>query len=156
MVLLSQIVVDTGAQTVVLSATVGGDSVETITFDNTTQELIFSSRPSLIINFSEFLSFSDQVNIFETAILFNFSTINAAATKPFNKNVSTEYHNLDAGNWNFTVSTLSGDEIVSYEGTKSSLKLLMNTRSSDITLTFSEWILFLQEFNHYRLSIKAF
>jgi hypothetical protein len=156
MVLVSLIQVDTGSQTVTLTATVGGDSVETITFDNTTQQVTFAARSGILINFSEFLSFSDQVNIFETAILFNFSTINSAATKPFDKIVSNEFHDIGAGNWNLTVSPLSGDDVVSYEATKSSLKLYMNTRSSDVTLSFPEWILFLQSFNHYRLSVKAF
>lgn len=156
MVLLSSIIVDTGAQTVVLTANVGVDSIETITFANSTQEVTFAARASIQINFSEFLSFADQMNIFETAILFNFSTINAAASSPFVKQTSIEYHDVGAGNWNLSVSPLAGDDVVSYEATKSSLKFVMNTRAGDVTLTFPEWILFLQAFNHYRLSIKAF
>lgn len=156
MVLVSNIAVDTGLQTVVLTSTVGVDTVEIITFDNTTQQVTLSARASILINFSEFLSFADQVNIFETAILFNFSTINIAATKPFDKLISNEFHDIGSGDWNLTVSPLSGDDVVSYEATKSTLKFLMNTRSSDVTLSFPEWILFLQSFNHYKLSVKAF
>lgn len=156
MALVSTINIDLASQTDILAATVSGTPVETITYDNSTKQVTFDARASILINFSEFLAFADQVNIFQTSILFNFSTVNASATTPFDKLTSIEYHDIGAGNWNLTVSPLAGDDVVSYEGTASSQKLVMNERFSSVTLSFPEWILFLQSFNHYRLSIKSF
>lgn len=156
MVLVSTILIDLGSQTATLNGLVGVDIVENITYDNVTHSVTFDARASILINFAEFLAFADQVNIFQTAIIFNFSTANIAATTPFDKITSMEYHDIGAGNWDLTVSPLAGDDVVSYEATKSSLKFVMNARSSAVTLSFAEWVLFLQSFNHYRLSVKAF
>lgn len=156
MVLVSNIAVDPGAQTIILSSVVGIDPIETVTYENTTKEITFSARPSTLINFLEFFSFSDQLNIFQTAILFNFPSVNIAASKPFDKIESIEFHDIGSGNWDLNSSTISGDNIVSYEATKSTEKFLMNERTGDVSVSFPEWILFLQLFNHYSRSVRQF
>lgn len=154
MALVSNIVIDLLGQTAILTATVGGDSVEVITYDNATKQVTFDARAYILISFSEFLSFCDQVNIFQTAILFNYSTINVFLTTPFTQLIINELH--DSGMWNLTVETDAAPNVVEYQGTGSSSKLEMLKRSGSKTLTFPEWLYFLQALNHYRLSIKAF
>jgi len=154
MVLTSTINIDLGAQIAILNANVGVDTVELITYDNSTFQVTFDARPNLIINFTEFLSFCDQVNILQTAILFNYANINVFATTPFTQLIINELH--DPGTWNLTVSAHTDPNIVEYEGTKSSVKIYMLERSGSKTLGFAEWLYFLQALNHYRLSIKAF
>lgn len=156
MALTSVISVDEDLEAINMTTYLGSDLVELINFDNGTKLVTFSARPSILISFSEFFLFAIQVNIYQVAVLSTFSSVNAAMTKPFNKMTSTEFHDVDAGNLDLTASPLSGDDVVSYEATKSTLKFLMNTRSSDVTLTFPEWVLFLQNFNHYKLSLKSF
>lgn len=154
MALISNIVIDVAAQTAILTATVNGDSVELLTYDNTIQEVIFDARPDIIIQFSDFLSFCDQINIFETAILFNFPSINTFTTILFSQMISDEEH--VGGQWNLTVTSGADPLVVEYEGTRSSTKLNMLERSGSKSLSFPEWLYFLQALNHYRLSIKSF
>lgn len=154
MALVANIVVDLASGTIVLTSTVSGNSVETITYDNSTKEVTFDSRDGIIISFAEFLPFCDQVNIFQTAILFNYPSINVFSTIPFAQLIINELH--DPGQWNLTVTPHTDPNVVEYEGTKSSTKLSMNARPSSKTLSFPEWQYFLQALNHYRLSIKSF
>ncbi len=153
MVLVSTINVDLGSESVVLTASVSSDIVDVITYDNTTQQVTFDTRPGIIINFTEFLSFCDQVNIFQTAILFNYSP-NIAATTPFTQILVNELH--DPGMWNLTITPHTDPNIIEYQGTRSSSKVEMFERSMSKTLDFAEWVYFLVALNHYKLSIKAF
>lgn len=154
MALISNIVIDLAGQTAILTATVIGNSVELITYDNSSKLITFDARAGIIIDFSEFLSFCDQMNIFETALLFNFPNINTFATIPFSQMIIDEEH--VGGQWDLTVTSGAVPLVVEYEGTRSSTKLNMLERLASKTLEFPEWLYFLQALNHYRLSIKAF
>lgn len=156
MALTTTIVVDTSVNTIVLSSSSIDGAVETITYDAVTNQVTIAARSAILINFVEFLNLCDQINIFETAILFNFSLVNILTTKPFIQVASTELHDVGAGNWNLTCSPLTGSNICEYQATKSTLKFYMVSRDADVILEFPEWVLFLQSLNHYRLSIKAF
>lgn len=154
MALFSNIVVDLASGTIVLTSTVSSNPVETITYDKTSNQITFDARDGIIIDFSEFLPFCDQVNIFQTAILFNFPGIDVFSTTPFTQLIINELH--DPGQWNLTVTPHTDPNVVEYEGTKSSTKLNMIARVGSKTLSFPEWTYFLQALNHYRLSIKGF
>lgn len=154
MALTSNIVLDSALSTIVLSASTGDGSVETITYDGTVNQITIDTRDSIIIDFTEFLSFCDQVNIFQTAILFRFSSVSILATQPFRQAIANELKTN--GNWNFTFSGPTDPDICQYEGTKSSSKLLMNARGMAKTLEFPEWVYFVQALNYYKLSIKGF
>lgn len=153
MVLVSTINIDLGTQTAILTCSSNGNSVDVITYDNSVQEVTFDSRDGIIIDFSEFLSFCDQINIFETAILFNFNS-NVFATTPFSQMIANELH--DPGMWNLTISAHTDPNVYECQGTKSSQKMDIMPRAGSKTLTFPEWLYFLQALNHYRLSIKGF
>ncbi len=154
MALVSNIVLDLASSTVVLTATVDSNSVDVITYDNTVNQVTFDARAGIIIDFSEFLAFCDQVNIFQAAILFSFPSIDVFATTPFAQMLTNELH--DPGQWNLTVTPHTDPNVVQYEGTQSSSKLNMIERAGSKTLDFPEWLYFLQVLNHYRLSIKGF
>jgi hypothetical protein len=152
MALTSTINIDLGSGTVNLIALVDGNSVELITYDNSTKLVTFDPRDDIIINFSEFLSYCDQINIFQEAIVFNYSP--NIASKPFTQIIANELH--DPGMWNLTVSAHTDPNVVEYQGTKSSVKMEMLPRASSKTLTFPEWVYFLDVLNHYKTSIKNF
>lgn len=144
----------TSDSTIILTCTVSGNSVETITYDNLTNEVTFDARDDIIISFSEFLGFCDQVNIFQTAILFKNPSINPFEIIPFSQLIINEIH--DPGTWNLTVTPHTDPNVVEYQGTKSSEKIEMLPRAGSKTLSFPEWQYFLLALNHYRLSIKSF
>jgi len=154
MALVSTIVVDLANKTVVLTATVDSASVDVITYDNNANQVTFDQRDGIIISFAEFLDFVAQVNIFQAAILANFSGINPSSANPFTQIMINELH--DPGQWNLTVSPHTDPDVVAYEGTKSSLKLNMLVRPSSKTLEFPEWQYFLIALNHYSRSIQQF
>lgn len=152
MVLVSNINIDLTAGTAILTSTKDGNSVETLTYDNATKEITFDSRDDIIISFTEFLSFFDQVNIFQTAIVFNYNSI--INSSPFTQLIINELH--DPGMWNLTVSPHTDPNLVEYQGTKSSTKLEMLPRAGSKTITYPEWIYFLQALSHYAQSIRNF
>jgi len=154
MALVSNIVVDLASGLINILATVLGSNVENITYDNSTNQITFDARDDIIIDFAEFLPFCDQINIFQTAILFNYPSINVFATVPFSQLFINELH--DPGIWNLIISAHTDPNVVEYQATKSSTKVEMLPRSGSKTLEFPEWQYFLQALNHYRLSIKAF
>jgi hypothetical protein len=153
MALQSNILIDLAAGTIILNAQVGSDIVDIVTYDNATKRITFSDRAEVLTSFSEFVSFCEQMNIFQTAILFNYSP-NVAATTPFLQILADEHHT--PGQWNMTVSSDTDPNVAQYEGTHSSSKLLMIARVGDKTIDFPEWLFFLQVLNHYKLSIKNF
>lgn len=154
MALVSNIVIDLASGTIILTATVSGVSVETITYTQSNNQVTFDARDDVIIQFSEFLPLCEQITILETAILFNYPSINVFATTPFTQMQVNELH--DVGMWNLTVTSVSNPNIVEYQGTKSSTKLEMLERADNKTLSFPEWLKFLIALNHYKLSIKGF
>lgn len=154
MALVSNIVISLVNQTVNLRATVDDNLVEDITYDKTTNQITFAERGEFVINFDEFLPFCDQVNIFQTAILFNFPSIDVFSVIPFSQLVINELH--DGDTWDLTVSNQNDPNIVEYICTKSTTQTDMLKRSPSKTIEFPEWTYFLQALNHYRLSIKNF
>jgi len=156
MVLNSTINVDLGSGTIIFNAISGSDTIELITYDNSVQEVTFDARPDIIIQFDEFLNFIRQINILQTAILFNFTSVNSFSTVPFIQIIVNEFHDVDLGMWNLTVNAFTGPIVIEYQGTRSSTKLEMLERSSSKTLTFPEWQKVLLALNNYRSSIQAF
>jgi len=65
MALVTTININLNDQIAILTSTKDGDSVELITYDNSTQQVTFDSRLTINIDFIEFLSFCDQINIFQ-------------------------------------------------------------------------------------------
>lgn len=154
MALVSNIVVDLVNKTIILSCSVDSNPVETITYDKATNTVTFDSRDDIIINFSDFLDFCNQVNIYQTSILFNFPSIDVFSTTPFVQIMTNELH--DPGQWNLTISAHTDPTLIEYEGTRSSQKLYMLPRAGSKTLEFPEWEYVLTQLNHYKLSIKGF
>lgn len=155
MSLVSNIVVDLASGTVVLTSTVSGNSVENITYLNSGKQVTFSARPDITITQSEFLSFCDQVNIFQTAILFNFNP-DVFAIIPFGSCNNTETHDTGLNQWNLVCIYGASPRVCNYSFFKASGNEVLTNRGSSKTLDFPEWQYFLQALNHYRLSIKQF
>lgn len=154
MALVSNINVDSASGTIAFTSSVLENDVENITYDSSTNEITFDARADIIIDFSEFIALCNQINIFQTAILFIYPGIDVFATHPFSQLIINELH--DPGMWSLTVSPHTDPNVMECQGTKSSTKMEMLPRSGSKTLSFPEWQYFLQALNHYRLSIKSF
>lgn len=153
MSLLSVMNIDLASQTLILNCTVDSNLVDNITFDNSTQNVTFDSRDDIIISFSEFIAFCNQLFIFQQAIFNNYGT-DPFATNPFLQLIVNELH--DVGMWNLTITAHTDPNVVEYQGTKSSQKLEMLPRAGSKTLTYAEWLKFLIAINHYKNSILGF
>lgn len=155
MTLNSNIVINLGNQTAVLTCSSDGFAVETLTYDNSNKTINFYKREPLTISGSEFISFGNQVNIFQTAILFNFSPL-ISDTTPFSQMIVNELHDLGPETWSLVVSPHTDPNVCDYVATLSSLDVALNDRNPSQTIDFPEWIVFLAALNHYRLSVRNY
>lgn len=155
MALVSNIVIDLSSKTAVLTSTVSGNNVEVITYVNSLQQVTFNARPDITISQADFLSFCDQINIFQTAIIFNFNP-DVFAIIPFGSCNNTENHDSVLNQWNLVCIYGATPRVCNYSFVKATSNEVLTNRASSKTLEFPEWTYFLQALNHYRLSIKGF
>ena len=99
MALNTTIVVNLGSGSLVLTSDSSGTPVETISFDATANQFSIAARSDANIPAQDFLSFVDQINIFNTAISFNYNP-NIFATVPFNLAASEELNDIVNNQWN--------------------------------------------------------
>lgn len=154
MALLSNIVVDQSAQTAILTVTKAGNAVETITYTNSTKQVSFALRADITITLIEFLDFISQVNIFQTAILFNYNP-SVFLTVPFGSCNNTETHDIALSKWTLVCIYGATPRVVNYSCNIPALTVDLVNRSGAKAIDFPEWIYFLMQLNHYRQSLKA-
>lgn len=155
MALVNTLVVDLVAKTVILTSTSSGNSVETITYNNILNQITFSSRADITITGSEFIDFVSQINILQTAILFNFSP-NINATVPFGSVNNVENHDSNANTWGLTCIYGATPRVLNYAGLGSNKTVNLLARANSKTIEFTEWIRCLSALNSYRISIRNF
>lgn len=155
MALVSNIQVDLAARTAILTSTVNNNSVELISYVDSNLQITFNSRADINISFSEFIDFVNQVNILQTAILFNFSP-NVFASIPFGSCNNTENHDSVLNKWNLVCIYGASPRVCNYSYDKATTTLTMANRASSKILEFPEWLYFLNQLNHYKTSVKQF
>jgi len=147
--------VDLLTQTAVLSCTVGLNSIETFTYNKTNNQVTLSARPDIAITGPEFMDFCNQVNIFETAILFNYAPL-ISATIPFNSTNVTETQDVMNNNWNMVCIFGAPPRVNNYSANSISKIVQLFNRANAKTIDFPEWLVFLTDLNHYRLSVRNY
>lgn len=155
MALVNVITIDLVAKTAVLTSTSAGNGVETITYTNSTNQITFSTRADIVISGADFINLIDQINIFQTAILFNFAP-NAFATIPFGSCDNSEVHDIVNNNWNLACIYGASPRAINYSGLGASKTVDLLARASPKIIDFPEWIYCLYALNHYRISIRNF
>lgn len=155
MVLVSNIVIDNTAGTAVLSMMIGSDLVETITFQNSNNQVTFLERAELFISGKDFLDFMDQLKIFEVAILFNFNP-NQFQTEPYSQTITTNTLDTGSGQWNLTVDSLGEPFIIEYSAILSTIMMMLHKRNNAKTIEFSEWITTLARLKNYQLQVRNY
>lgn len=155
MALSSTITVDLLSQTSTLTCSVGLNVVETITYNKSNNQITFSSRPDITITGSEFMDFCNQVNICQTAILFNYGPL-VSATIPFNSTNVTETQDIANNNWNMVCIFGAVPRVSNYSANSITKMVTLFNRASPKTIDFPEWLVFLTDLNHYRLSVRNY
>jgi len=154
MALVSLITIDLVTQTVTLTTTVSGNSVETIIYNDLNKQINFALRPLINISIKDFLDYIAQVNIFQQAIFFNFNP-SIAETLPFGSCSNVENHDVGLNEWNLLCVYGALPRVCNYSCNIGSQTVNLANRVNAKTIEFPEWIYFLQALNHYRASIKA-
>lgn len=155
MALVNTITVDLAAKTVVLNSTSGGNLVENITYSQSVNQITFLTRPDIVISGIDFLNLTNQINIFQTAILFNFSP-NINATIPFNSCDNSENHDSVNNLWGLACIYGASPRPINYSAIGSNNTVDLIARGSSKTIEFPEWLNLLNGLNHYRVSIRNF
>lgn len=153
---VSNIVIDLGAQTAVLTITNASNPVETITYTNSLNQISFAPRSLINISAADFLNYLSQFAIFQTAILFNFPQYTGTTPFTFMENVET--NNTGSNQWDFysVVGYSPTGRTVDYACLGSNNTANLNNRQFTITLNFPEWLYLLQALNHFQASATAF
>lgn len=155
MVLTTSITISLGTGTAVLQCSTQDGPVETLTYNNNTQTVEFYKRDPITLSGSSFISFGNQINIFQTAIIFNFAP-SQFSTIPFVQMIVNELNDVGAGTWALLISPYDGSDVCNYTANLAESNVYMDNRNPSKTLEFPEWIVFLNGLNHYRLSIRNF
>lgn len=154
---VNNITIDLTANTAVLNITNGGNTVDNITYTQSSNNLVFSNRPLINISRIDFLNMLNQFIIFQQAILNNFSS-NIFSTTPFTEVQNVETNNTGGNTWDFySVNNYSPiGRTVDYSALGSNQTVNVKNRQFSITLSFPEWVYLLQALQHYNASVKVF
>jgi|HubBroStandDraft_2_1064218.scaffolds.fasta_scaffold164017_1 hypothetical protein len=157
MALVNSIVIDLSALTATLTSTSSGNPVETLTYSQATNQIVFSSRSPTNILASDFLILVTQFNLLQTAILANFAPSTFEAT-PFTFVENVETNSTSNNQWQFysAVGYSPTGRSVDYSALGSNSMVNLNNRQFNQTLNFPEWIYTLLAINHYRVSVGQF
>lgn len=157
MALVNNIVIDLGASTATLTSTSSGNNVDTITYTNSTNQIVFSNRPLINISGVDFLIFLTQLTILQQAIFINFHT-NVFLTTPFTEVQNIENNNIGGNTWDFysVIGYAPLGRIVDYSCLGSNSTVNLKNRQFSLTANYPEWLSLLVALNHYSSSIKAF
>lgn len=154
MALVNTLVVDLVTQTIVLTSSNAG-LVETITYSNALKQVTFAARAAINITGAEFIDLVSQINILQTAILFNFSN-NINETVPFNSFNLLDSYDSGANTWNLVCLCGSVPRVFNYSGIGSNSTVDFLARANSKTIEFPEWMKCLQAINSYRTEIRDF
>ena len=151
MALVTTIVIDLLNSTGVLTVKDGVNFVETVTYS--VNSITFSSRPLISISVSDFLNLLNQINIFQTALIYNFSPVIQYLNSGSN---CKEINDINLNTLDLTCTYGNTPDAVNYTGTKSTQLIKLQNRANPKTLTYQYWIDLLSYLIHYSKSIKLF
>jgi len=154
---VNNIVIDLVAGTAVLTITNSGNTVDIVTYTNSSNNLHFVNRPLINISGIDFLNMISQFFIFQQAILTNFSA-NIFSSSPFTEVQNVEINNISGNSWDFysVNAYIPTGRTVDYSALSSNSTVNIKNRQFSITINFSEWVYLLQVLNHYNASLKYF
>lgn len=155
MVLVITITVDLAAKTVILNSTSSGNLVENITYSQALNQVTFATRPDILISISDYMSLINQINIFQTAILFNFIP-SVIATTPFGSCENLENHDSIANTWGLACIYGASPRVINYSCSGSTKLVDLIALGSSKTIEFPEWLYLLPALNHYKFSLTNF
>jgi hypothetical protein len=157
MVLVNNITVDLSALTATLLVTAFGSPVETFTYSQSTNQIVFSSRSPIIIAGTDFVILIAQFNLLQTAISTNFAPSLYSST-PFTEVQNAETNLTGSSQWNFysVVGYSPTGRSVDYSAAHATNLVSLNNRQFNQTLNFPEWIYTLTAINHYNTSVRQF
>lgn len=155
MALINVITVDLGSKTIVLNCTSAGNLVENITYNQSINQITFATRNDIVISGNDFIILTNQINIFQTAILFNFSP-NINAYIPFNSCDNSENHDSVNNLWGLACIYGVSPRAINYSAIGSNKTVDLLSRANSKNIEFPEWLYLLQALNHYRTSVINF
>ena len=155
MALVTSLIVDLVAETIILTCTVFGTIVEEITFENSNNQMSFKERGEVFVSGIDFMELVEQIKIFEVAILFNFS-INNSQTLPYNQVITDNTLDSQASQWNLTISSVEEPWIVEYSAILSSIEVMLHKRGSEKVIEFSEWLVVLKTLKNYQVQVRDY
>jgi tricorn protease-like protein len=155
MSLVNIVTVDLSGNTIRLVSHSGATLVEQITYSQSTKQITFAITPRISLNLVDFNNLINQIVIFQTAIVYNFSPGSSFVT-PFNSFVSKENYIPISNSWTLQCNEMAAPIIVSYTGSHSLLNIALAARASAIQIPFSEWVMLLASQKHYESSINTF
>lgn len=158
MALVNTILIDLSGQVGSLTSTSSSSPVETISYAVSTNQITFLERQSIVIAGADFLTLIIQMNIFQTALIANFS-VNNFITTPYTVVTSTE-SNHSPTTPTCTLTSVIGaapmEQVVSYSADSTTGNVTFNYRVFNQTINLPEWVNLLTILNHYRASVKSF
>lgn len=154
---VNTIAIDLVTGTAILTITNSSNTVETITYTNSSKTLLFANRSLINISGSDFLNMLAQFIIFQQAILTNFSA-NIFSTMTFTEVQNIENNNTGGNTWDFycVTSYSPTGRTLDYSALGSYGTVNVKNRQFATTINFAEWVYLLQALNHYNASVKAF
>lgn len=155
MSLVNTILVDLSAGQVTLASTESGVAVETIQYSMSTGEITISARTAITISGTDFMTLLNQIVIFQTAIIYNF-TPTTIYIVPFNSWVCNESYISFTNAWTLVCNENGGSQFIDYYGTQSNGNVELITRAANLTIPFSEWVQLLVNLKHYQVSLSNF
>lgn len=155
MALVNTLTVDLSANTVTLTSTYLGNNVEVLTYSQSANTVVFSSRSSITVSGIDFLNFIAQIKLFQAAILLNFNA-NQFQTSPYTGVNINEVYVSFINQWECQISIASAANFINHSASLGTQLVTLGNRSSQQILNFSEWIVVLSALNHYDISIKNY
>ena len=152
--LTTTIVIDKVLETSVLNVLQGVNTVERITYDNTSKNITVDDRSAITISMDEFLDFISQINIFETSILTNFNS-NPFLTTPFGSCNCTENRDIGAATWGLVCIFGGIPRLCNYLCNITLKTIDLANRAGPKTISFVEWVYFILHINHYNKSLRG-
>lgn len=153
MALVSNIVIDLASQTGTLTVTKSAVSVETITYSS--NQITYALRADIVISVAEFHDLIAQINIFETALLFNFN-IQPALNGLISSINCTEA--VDNVNNKCSLACIYGasPRVVNYSADLAAKTVDLQNRASDKSISLPEWNYLLLQLAHYNASLRLY
>lgn len=155
MSLVNLITVDLSANTCTLNCTASATLVDNLSYTQSSNTVTFGITPGISLTGQDFVTFVEQMKIFQTAILTNFQPPQFL-TQPFTEVKIDEHYISFINSWSMVINIGGASAFVSDICDHATGHVALNARAAPQILNFSEWVMVLAEFSHYEVSIRNF